>query len=103
MQISVFQGRPMETDAKLHIYKETATFDKARLLYEFDMKLRELLFSAIQQIEISLRSKIINKFSLKYGLQFRTYAIRPYGKLDKRWSDVVDLQNQNLCHYGKSR
>lgn len=57
----------MEADTKLHIYKETATFDKARSLYEFDMKLWELLFSAIQQIEISLRSKIINKFSLKYG------------------------------------
>ena len=59
--------RPMETNTKLHTYKETATFDKARSLYEFDMRLRELLFLAIQQIEISLRSKIINKFSLKYG------------------------------------
>ena len=38
--------RPMETDTKLHTYKETATFDKARSLYEFDVRLRELLFSA---------------------------------------------------------
>ena len=59
--------RPMEIDSKSHNYKMTASFDKACCLYEFDMKLRELLFSAIQQIEISLRSKIINKFSLAYG------------------------------------
>ena len=59
--------RPMEIDTKSHKYKTTASFDKACCLYEFDMKLRELLFSAIQQIEISLRSKIINRFSLAYG------------------------------------
>lgn len=59
--------RPMETDTKSHAYKSTASFEKACSLYEFDMRLRELLFSAIQQIEISLRSKIINVFSLAYG------------------------------------
>lgn len=59
--------RPMEQDSKSHKYKPTASFEKARSLYEFDMKLRESLFSAIQQIEISLRTKIINKFSLAYG------------------------------------
>lgn len=37
------------------------------MLYEFDNRLRQMLFSAIQQIEISLRSKIINKFSLAHG------------------------------------
>ncbi len=36
-------------------------------LYEFDASLRLLVFSAIQRIEISLRSKLINKFSLAHG------------------------------------
>lgn len=57
----------METDTKSPVYKSTASFEKVRSLYEFDMKLRESLFLAIQQIEISLRSKIINVFSLAYG------------------------------------
>ena len=59
--------RPIETDTKSHAYKLTASFEKARSLYEFDMRLRKLLLSAIQLIEISLRSKIINSFSLAYG------------------------------------
>ena len=50
-----------------HGYKENATFEKAVRLYEFDAKLRTLLFSAIQKIEISLRAKVINQFSLNYG------------------------------------
>lgn len=48
-------------------YKENATFEKAMRLYEFDAKLRILLFSAIQKVEISLRAKVINQFSLNYG------------------------------------
>lgn len=49
-------------------YKENATFEKAMRLYEFDAKLRTLLFSAIQKVEISLRAKVINQFSLNYGV-----------------------------------
>lgn len=59
--------RPMEEDVRLHRYKATASFEKAVMLYEFDIRLRQLLFAVIQQIEISLRSKIINKFSLAHG------------------------------------
>ena len=50
-----------------HGYKENAAFEKAVRLYEFDAKLRTLLFSAIQKIEISLRAKVINLFSLNSG------------------------------------
>ena len=59
--------RPMEDDATTHHYKSNASFEKAVMLYDFDTKLRQLLFTAIQQVEISLRSKIINKFSLAHG------------------------------------
>ena len=58
--------RPLKSTG-MHVYKENATFEKAVRLYEFDAKLRTLLFSAIQKIEISLRAKVINQFSLNYG------------------------------------
>lgn len=58
--------RPMEVDAA-HNYKPGATFENGVLLYEFDSHLRHLIFKAIQKIEISLRARIINKFSLKHG------------------------------------
>lgn len=100
--------RPMETDTKLHTYKETATFDKARSLYEFDMRLRELLFSAIQQIEISLRSKIINKFSLKYGPMWfleETLAIDKHNYIDNLTTIKRELERSKEDyikeHYAK--
>lgn len=58
--------RPMEQPGILK-YKADVSFDKAVSLYEFDSKLRLLIFSAIQVIEISLRSKVINRFSLTHG------------------------------------
>lgn len=59
--------RPMEQDTVTHQYKSGASFGKAVSLYLFDTRLRMLIFSAIQQIEVSLRAKIINHFSLSHG------------------------------------
>lgn len=59
--------RPMEEDKITHKYKANASFEKALLLYQFDSELRQLLFGAVQEIEISLRSKMIHYFSLAYG------------------------------------
>lgn len=58
--------RPMEIDAS-HNYKSGSTFENAISLYDFDARLRHLIFWAIQKIEISLRAKIINQISLLYG------------------------------------
>jgi abortive infection bacteriophage resistance protein len=59
--------RPLRMNGDADLFKPNATFEKAVALYEFDARLRMLLFSAIQKIEISLRSKIINQFSLAHG------------------------------------
>lgn len=58
---------PLENGNDDKHFKEDATMEQAMALYEFDAELRMLLFSAIQRIEISLRSKVINKFSLAHG------------------------------------
>ncbi len=36
-------------------------------LYYFDKSLRGIIFSAIQSVEIALRTSIIQNFSMKYG------------------------------------
>lgn len=59
--------RPMESDKQTHQFKTGATFENAIALYEFDNDLRQLLFAAIQRIEVALRSKIIQHFSMKHG------------------------------------
>lgn len=59
--------RPMESDKATHQMHTGASFEKAFALYEFDSKLRALIFDAIQKIEISIRSKMIHEFSLTHG------------------------------------
>lgn len=59
--------RPLEADKISHQMKSNATFEKALSLYLFDNELRILLFSAIQKLEIALRTKIIQKFSIEHG------------------------------------
>ena len=59
--------RPMERDKENHLYKPNSYFENAISLYYFDKKLRGIIFSAVQSIEIALRSKMIHYVSLKYG------------------------------------
>ncbi len=57
----------MEDDYSLHNYKPGSSFECAISLYTFDKELRQLIFKAIQDIEISLRTKMIQVFSMEYG------------------------------------
>ena len=59
--------RPMEADKETHQFKPGATFSDAVALYEFDNALRQLIFSAVSCIEVALRSKIIQHFSMRHG------------------------------------
>lgn len=59
--------RPMEADKTEHLFKTGSRFEDAVVLYEFDIELRDLIFKAIQRLEIALRAKIIQEFSLEYG------------------------------------
>ena len=59
--------RPMESDKTLHIFKPNSRFEDAVFLYDFDTKLRMLIFEAIQGIEIALRSKVNHEFSMRHG------------------------------------
>lgn len=59
--------RPMEANKSTHKFKPNSKFDDAVELYEFDTELRDLMFKAIQRIEIALRTKIIHEFSMTHG------------------------------------
>lgn len=49
----------METDKEKHLFKKGSLFSEVLLLYNFDTELKILLFSVIEKIEISLRTKLI--------------------------------------------
>lgn len=48
-------------------YVEGTTFNNMYRTYEFDRKLRQLLFSVIEEIEIMLRAQISYYYAHKYG------------------------------------
>ena len=57
----------MEADKTTHQFKPGSRFNDVIMLYDFDMALRSLIFTAIQHVEIAFRSLIIHWFSLRYG------------------------------------
>lgn len=59
--------RPMEADKTMHQFKPNSRFEDAVALYNFDIELRNLMFKAVQRLEIALRTKIIQEFSLAHG------------------------------------
>lgn len=56
-----------ESDHTTHLFKEGCRFSDIVDLYSFDKQLRLLLFSAIQTIEVSVRTKIIKHFAHMFG------------------------------------
>ena len=81
--------RPMEQDKENHTFKPYSTFENALNLYYFDKELRALIFTAIQSIEIALRTKIIHHVSLKYGA---------FWFMDIRLSSNQQMFAENLNH-----
>lgn len=60
--------KPMESDKVNHVFKPNSKFENVVTLYNFDKELRCLIFSAIQSIEIALRTKVIQIVSSTYGV-----------------------------------
>lgn len=56
-----------DPDSIGHRFHSGSNLDEVIRLYLFDKKLRMLVFTSIQDIEIALRTRIIQHFSLKYG------------------------------------
>lgn len=48
-------------------YMDNLSFERVYRVYEFDRKLRNLLFSAIEVIEVNLRTRLAHFHSEKYG------------------------------------
>ena len=57
----------MESDKVNHVFKPKSKFENVVALYNFDKELRTLIFSAIQSVEIALRTKVIQIVSSNCG------------------------------------
>ena len=58
-----------------HTFKENCYFEDVLELYNFDRHLRGLLFSAIERIEVALRAKLTQHFSLEKGPHWHLESI----------------------------
>ncbi|CCZ11606.1 abi-like protein [Prevotella sp. CAG:1092] len=59
--------RTFEGDTDSHQFKDDSYFEDALNLYYFAKELRALLFTAIQSIEIAIRSRMIDSIALTHG------------------------------------
>ncbi|MBZ4657606.1 MAG: hypothetical protein PWQ81_1197 [Bacteroidota bacterium] len=57
----------MQTDRVAHIFAPNSYFEDVIARYEFDRKLRLILFDAIEFIEVALRTKLIYHLSQAFG------------------------------------
>ena len=57
----------MESQTDKHQFLPNSNFEDIIKTYTFDKRLRALVFTSIQDVEIALRTRVIQFFSLKYG------------------------------------
>lgn len=81
--------RHLEESHVSHTFKENSQFSDIISLYYFDKELKTLLFSAIQTIEVTMRSKMIKHFTAKFG---------PFWFMDETLCVNKEHFNSNLTH-----
>lgn len=62
----------MDSNTRTHRYKQGTTFEHILNCYIFDRKLRLLLIDAIEQIEVAIRTVIMNELALRHGSHWYT-------------------------------
>lgn len=77
---------------KNDIFNKGATFQLVCRLYEFDQKLRYMLLSVIETIEISFRTQIANHLGLRYG---------PLGYLESSYFKDPSYHQQLMVEFEK--
>lgn len=62
-----FEEKPADDQTRSKKFVEETRFEDVMDIYTFDRKLRLLVTEAIERIEINVRSRWTNRFSLEYG------------------------------------
>lgn len=81
--------RPMEVNRESHTFKPNTRFTDIVTTYRFDTELKQLIFNAILQIEITTRSKMIRYFSANHD---------PFWFADETLSEDADCFQSNIAH-----
>lgn len=91
-----------------HPFLKTIKFEEINALYEFDSKIRILIFQAIEKIEIAIRTQIIYQMAKKHGSHWHTNPriFKSYQKfiqhLNKLYSEIERSDEEFIIHYSKN-
>ncbi|MBO9728001.1 MAG: Abi family protein [Chitinophaga sp.] len=85
-----------QEDKVNHIFCDNTKFEQIIELYNFDRKLRLILFDAIERIEVSFRSVLINEMCQAYGASW--YANRNLSFNDKNYEENLGVVMQEFGH-----
>ena len=67
---------PLLEDKENHVFKPGATFDTVFAIYKFDSKLRKLIITELEKIEVAVRTQIVHILSQRYdGYWFTNAAL----------------------------
>ena len=69
-------------------FKDNSKFEDIIYIYDFNSELRHLLFAFIEKIEISLRTSLVNYFSINYG-NFGYLDVDNFDKQEEQ-TDVIE-------------
>ena len=83
----------LEVPKENHVYKPNATFEKVVSMYTFDSRLRSLLFSKIEKIEVAIRSALANFVARETGDIFWATDAANYVRLD-RYNMLMEVVNK---------
>lgn len=64
---SYWHSMEIDTDSDNHQFLPNTHFEDVIDLYLLDEELRALIFTAIQNIEVALRTRVIHNFSMKWS------------------------------------
>jgi len=96
---------PFQLKDGTHTFKPKSSFEKALLTYLFDRELRHIVFNAIEEIEIALRARLINIFSLAHGGYWYTEGTlffdqtRYLDSMDRLMEDIQKSNETFIKHY----
>jgi abortive infection bacteriophage resistance protein len=88
-----------------HPFNKSVCFEEIIELYVFDRHLRQLVFDALEKIEIAFRTKIIYEYALTYGSHWHENAVlyrdnnRFIRDLNKLYEEVDRSTETFIKHY----
>lgn len=94
-------GLTLKQESNKDLFKHGVTFNRMKMIYNFDQKLRELLMSYLEPIEIEFRTRIsyyhAHEFgSLGYKKSDNFVSSEVHEEFLKKLNDQIDRSNKEL-------